>query len=249
MPKRAQRTRADIYAAIDEACKFLNTYILLGYFSELSMAEVSRLKYEQHFTALHTLYYGNLSKLRKLAELGSPVAIWALKNALIADTQDGPLTEEKQELLEWLLFSPPQSKKGRGRTEKRDRNIIIASAVRKILALGFKATRNEATKADNGVISACQIVATTLTHLGIEMTERAVERTWGAYKDVKIREDRYAPRAFRDFLKDFIVGPRPSIEEMVAFKKAVAEEYARSKKGKFFLKAAVEELVTRKMTI
>jgi hypothetical protein len=246
MPKTVKRTKEELNAVINEAVKFLNPYILLGYLSGSTTPEVSRLNYEQHYTALHTLYHGDLSKLSKLAELGSLEAILTLKSGLIADTEDGPLTKEKRDLLEWLLFSPPPSKKGRGRTEKRDRNIIIASAIRKIEALDFKATRNEATKADNSAISACQIIAVALTHLGIGITERAVERIWSRYKDIKIREDRYSARAFRDSLKDFIIGPRLSIEEAELCLKAVDEHFARSEKGKLFLRAAVQEIVARK---
>jgi hypothetical protein len=65
-------------------------------------------------------------------------------------------------------------RRGRNPYAKHPRNFDIALAVREVVVLGFRPTRNAATEA----ASACSIVKQALETLGIHMTEKNVEKIW-----------------------------------------------------------------------
>jgi hypothetical protein len=78
-------------------------------------------------------------------------------------------------IFELLHLNPPPAARKRGRNVDRERNHFIIVAIKLTVRRGFPATRNRAAKNST---SACSIVAKALSQLGVNLTERSVERIW-----------------------------------------------------------------------
>lgn len=96
---------------------------------------------------------------------------------------------------------------GRGREANGARDLFIAKAVYGVTQMGYRPTRNRATKDKEGAPSACSIVATALADLGVPMGEAAVEKIWVAARKqwVASREQMIAAR--KRWPKALWVGP------------------------------------------
>jgi hypothetical protein len=72
----------------------------------------------------------------------------------------------------------PQPRRGPNPYANHARDTDIADAVKKIVELGFRPTRNRATEAE----SACSIVAKALERLNIHLSVPAVEKVWNTFR-------------------------------------------------------------------
>jgi hypothetical protein len=182
MRDAAKRMPAEI-DAMSAAVAFLgyclrNNYLLPGE----KKPRVSIFQPAHPSNELADFYKNDLDKLAKLAREGDIEADYWLRIYLLDEAKNGPLTQEKHDVLGWLLLAPqPKLPARRGRNKLQDRNFLIATAVLRInTAFGFPPTRNR----DGRGVSASQIVAMALTKLGMKMTERAVEEIWNDNKGV-----------------------------------------------------------------
>jgi hypothetical protein len=130
---------------------------------------------------LRDLYENDLAALFEMARQGDVEADLVLRQSILNDAKEGPLTGRKLDILGWFLFGrQPEPPATRGRQELTDRNFLIATAVKRITALGITPTRNRARKLN--CVSACQIVAEALQKIDISLSESAVERIWDKNK-------------------------------------------------------------------
>ena len=86
-------------------------------------------------------------------------------------------------IAEALLYQAqeePQRRRGRDPSANFTRDFHIASAVLQVVRLGFRPTKNEATKGE----SACSITKHALAESGLHLSEKAVEKIWRRFSQV-----------------------------------------------------------------
>jgi hypothetical protein len=167
----------EIEAAMTEAVRFFEYCRQHGFWPDGEQARVSIFRPRRNRKELLDLYDNDLAALFGMVREGDVEADLVLRQYILNEAKEGPLTGLKHDILGWLLLMPrPEPPASRGRQELRDRNFLIATAVKRITSFGFAATRNRAGTADS--TSACQIIAMALTKLGMPKTERAVEDIW-----------------------------------------------------------------------
>jgi hypothetical protein len=75
---------------------------------------------------------------------------------------------------------PPPRRRGVDLYTNESRNFRIAWAVAEVIKLGFRSTRNRATKDSE---SACSVVTAALAKCGVHLSEPAVEKIWTQFMD------------------------------------------------------------------
>jgi hypothetical protein len=132
------------------------------------------------------LYDAGIAELLLVeARDGDPTADQLLCNAaavILSATgsiPDDRLRKYTCERLSGDIEPPRKRRRGRSSTENSHRNSVIAGwLVPPLLAKGFRATRNEATKdADKGEC-ACSVVSEALEHVGIALSEKRIAEIW-----------------------------------------------------------------------
>jgi hypothetical protein len=86
------------------------------------------------------------------------------------------------------LAAQPKRRRGGSRYANERRNVSIVGAVYRLQLLGFRPTRNRATRDKEAGESGCSIIAQALERMGFTMDESAVEKVWEQRSRYGVRE-------------------------------------------------------------
>jgi hypothetical protein len=135
-------------------------------------------------------YLGQLKRSGFLAdgvEMEDPKLYHARAELALEATRDPSERTLSDEALDYLLplvFEETAPAPNRGRPSTRFRDHYIAQAVATGASYGLTPTRNRLNSRPHRQPTACEIVATVLAELGINLTETSVEIIWSRRSDV-----------------------------------------------------------------